>query len=147
MDLIDLIQDSFWTIMPDRLEIINQDLLKNPYQALFRTAEEKGTTYRIENGVAVIPVYGVMQKRSRFFSFFGGTMSTQKLMETFMAAVADESARAIVLDIDSPGGSVGGIEALADQVYNARGIKPVVAFANGNMASGAYWVGEMTVTI
>jgi ClpP class serine protease len=50
--------------------------------------------------------------------------------------------KSIVLNIDSPGGAVTGINELSAAVFAARGIKPVVAYVGGMMASAAYWVGS-----
>jgi len=47
---------------------------------------------------------------------------------------------AIVLNIDSPGGTVDGTETLANIVKNTE--KPVVSFLNGLMASAALWIGS-----
>jgi len=48
--------------------------------------------------------------------------------------------RGIVLDINSPGGEVTGINELANVIYNARGKKPLVAYVGGTGASAAYWL-------
>jgi len=47
----------------------------------------------------------------------------------------------ILIDIDSPGGSVYGVAELADEIVSARAKKPVVAIANSLAASAAYWIG------
>ena len=54
--------------------------------------------------------------------------------------MADESVKAILFDIDSPGGEVNGCSELADMIYNARGKKPIIAYASGSCCSGAYWI-------
>ncbi|WP_052688250.1 S49 family peptidase [Xanthomonas sp. MUS 060] len=56
-------------------------------------------------------------------------------------ALADDTVSQILIDIDSPGGSVYGVAELADQIQSARSIKPVVAVANSLAASAAYWIG------
>ena len=58
----------------------------------------------------------------------------------FRTALEDTSVSAIVLDVDSPGGSASGIEESFSMLYEARGEKPVVAVANTLMASGALWL-------
>ena len=58
------------------------------------------------------------------------------------AAVADDDVQAILLDIDPPGGQISGTDAFSDLVYQTWQKKPVVAFGNGVMASGAYWIGS-----
>jgi ClpP class serine protease len=55
-------------------------------------------------------------------------------------AVADQAVRAIVLDIDSPGGTVSGIAETVAAVERAREAKPVIAYVRGMAASAAYWL-------
>lgn len=52
----------------------------------------------------------------------------------------DPSIDCIVLQIDSPGGSPGNSQIIADFILWARDIKPVIAFISGSGTSGAYWV-------
>ena len=49
--------------------------------------------------------------------------------------------RAIALDIDSPGGSVFGVQELASEIMQARVSKPIIGFADSTCASAAYWIG------
>lgn len=53
----------------------------------------------------------------------------------------DDSIKGIVLEINSPGGTIYGANAIADGVeyYKATSGKPVVAFVSGLAASGGYW--------
>jgi membrane-bound ClpP family serine protease len=53
----------------------------------------------------------------------------------------DPNVKAVVIDVDSPGGSVDGVAELFDQIYSARGSKPITAISNTLMASAAYWIG------
>lgn len=71
----------------------------------------------------------------------GGT-SVERLQARFRAARDDPHVSAIVLDIDSPGGSVQGVPELAAEIADARGSKPIVAHANTLAASAAYWIGS-----
>jgi signal peptide peptidase SppA len=103
--------------------------------------------YTIENGVAVIPVQGVMARRMNLMMEISGGVSTELLMRDFAKALADTEVDAILLDINSPGGVVGGLEPLAALIYASRDAKPVVAFARDQMASAAYWVGSAAAQI
>ncbi|MFQ5460602.1 MAG: S49 family peptidase [Anaerolineae bacterium] len=69
-----------------------------------------------------------------------GATSYDLLARDFARAIEDPQVRAVVLDIDSPGGEVNGIAELADQVHAARDVKPVVAYVSGMAASGGYWI-------
>jgi signal peptide peptidase SppA len=95
-------------------------------------------------GIAVIPVYGVLTQRGNMMDEIsgGGSASTQMLSSMLREAVDDESVSSILLDIDSPGGSVYGISELGDEIYQARSKKPVTALANSLAASAAFWLGS-----
>ena len=56
-------------------------------------------------------------------------------------ALADESVSQILIDVDSPGGSVYGVAELAEDILSACSQKPVIAIANSLAASAAYWIG------
>lgn len=60
------------------------------------------------------------------------------IREEFRAALADPGVRAIIFDIDSPGGEVAGVFDLVDEIYRARGTKPIYAMANETALSAAY---------
>lgn len=95
------------------------------------------------NVIAVINVMGIIAQHASQvddISGSGGT-STERLSNGFRMAIADPSVLAIVLNVDSPGGPVSGVQALADEIFAARGKKPIVAQCNSLMASAAYWIG------
>ena len=98
--------------------------------------------YEVVNGAAVLTVHGVIARRMNLFSRISGGVSTELLERDFKAALADEAVERIILDIDSPGGAVGGTPELAEVIYSARGEKPIIAVASGMMASAAYWIGS-----
>jgi hypothetical protein len=52
----------------------------------------------------------------------------------------DPGVRAVVLDLDSPGGEVNGCAELAEPIARYRGKKPLVAYVSGTGASAAYWL-------
>lgn len=90
--------------------------------------------------VAVIPVVGPLFRYPNLLTVFQGTSTYAGITEAFIGARDDPTIKAIVLDIDSPGGEVNGCAALANTIYNARSAKSVIAYASGDCASGAYWL-------
>lgn len=100
--------------------------------------------------VAVIPMYGVISPRQDMLSATSGGTTAEGLLSDFRAALADPEVDGIVFDVDSPGGSVAGIDELASEIRAARGQKPIAAVANHTAASAAYWaiagVDELNVT-
>ena len=95
-------------------------------------------------GIAVIPIYGVITQRGNMVDDVSGPgmVSTQIVTQMLRQAVADDAVSQILLDIDSPGGSVYGVSELGDAILSARAQKPVVAIANSLAASAAYWIGS-----
>ena len=100
------------------------------------------TLYEIRDGVAIIPVQGVLTKSMSFFSFLFGGSSMRAIGEAVRKAVDDPGARSILLDIDSPGGTVDGTQELANIVFAVREKKECIAFSDGSMTSAAYWIGS-----
>lgn len=96
-----------------------------------------------QSGVGVIPIRGTLKQHDsqNFFDFLFGGASTEAISGQLKAFLADASIRAIVLDIDSPGGSSYGVSELANEIMAARGQKPILAVANSVAASAAFWVG------
>lgn len=103
-----------------------------------RTEKDGGRTlYAIDgNGIAYVRLSGHLMK---FDSKFGGT-STIRARRAIRMAAADEDAKAILLAIDSPGGTVAGTEELARDVVAAKDQKPVFAHIDDLGASAALWV-------
>ena len=99
-------------------------------------------SYEVIDGVAVLPIEGVMAKRANMFMEISGGVSMEIAARELRTAVADPSVHSIILSIDSPGGTVDGTQTLANAVTAARSFKPVVALASGTMASAAYWAGS-----
>ncbi|MEA3279726.1 MAG: signal peptide peptidase SppA [Thermodesulfobacteriota bacterium] len=102
--------------------------------------KERGE-YDIINGVAIIPVKGVVSKRPSLFSFFFSRASTTDIAIMFKDALMNDEIEAILLDIDSPGGTVDGTQELAELIYSSRGQKPIIVYTDGMMASAAYYIG------
>lgn len=94
------------------------------------------------DGIAVIRVEGVIERRANMVANFSGGVSTQMLAQAIVDAAADEDVTAIVLDIDSPGGSALAPSEVADAIMQARASVPVVAWTGGQMCSAAYWIGS-----
>lgn len=99
--------------------------------------------YEIRDGVAVIPIEGVMARRMNLFSQISGGVSTELVARDIRAAAADPAVHSIVELYDSPGGAAEGLQLMIDAGNEARSAgKRVVSLANGTMASGAYWTGS-----
>lgn len=89
-------------------------------------------------GVALINVLGVMMNRASILDEISGAVSAETVAAQIRAADANPDIKAIILNIDSPGGMVAGIPELAAAIANCS--KYVVAVANQLAASAAYWI-------
>lgn len=96
----------------------------------------------IHGSTAVIPISGVIAPHSSQVNGSSQPRGTsiEQVRGALAAAMANDSVERIVLDIDSPGGSVAGVINMADQIRVANETKPVVAYAGELVASAAYWL-------
>ncbi|CAB4122712.1 SppA Periplasmic serine proteases (ClpP class) [uncultured Caudovirales phage] len=146
-----------WALMPERLNAVSAVMARWSSHApatavvlagidtdkLAREARRQTATSVSGGGIAVLPLYGVITQRGNMIEDVSGpgSVSTQKFAAALRQALADESVSQILIDIDSPGGSVYGVAELADEIVAARGQKPIIAIANSLAASAAYWIG------
>lgn len=92
--------------------------------------------------VALIPIQGIIAHRANMVQSVSGPGGTsiEQLTSSFRQAMSDPNVKAIVFDVDSPGGSVSGVDELASEIIAARGQKKMVAVANALAASAAYYL-------
>lgn len=138
-----------WALQPEKMQAVIEFLLfkadggefSSEELAARLTKKADAEVARTEGAVAVIPVYGVLAQRMNLMSEFSGGTSYQRLEGALNAAIASDEIKAIVLDIDSPGGGVPGAMELGAAMRAVRGgQKPIVAQVNSLAASAAYWI-------
>ena len=88
--------------------------------------------------VLVVNICGVLTKYDQEDMCLEEIAGMQTIGNLLLQAYQNQNIRAIVLNIDSPGGTVDGTEQLA-KIIGQRN-KPVVAFFSGMCASAAYWI-------
>ncbi len=146
-----------WAMMPERLAAVTSvmsrwsrgdaasvaTLEQVAADQSARVARRQALANSAGNGIAVLPLYGVVTQRGNMIDDVSGpgSVSTQLFGSALRDAIADPAVGSILIDIDSPGGSVYGVAELADEIAAARSQKPVVAIANSLAASAAYWIG------
>lgn len=137
-----------WAILPATLDSIVEVLELRAAGLMFTDAEIQARIGAAParpgpqsvGTVAVIPLQGVIAPKMNLFTQISGGTSTEWFGKVMRQAVDDPDIGAIVIDTDSPGGSVFGVEELATTLYSMRGRKPIVAVSNHLMASAAYWI-------
>ena len=150
-----------WALMPERLQAMTAVLTRwssdeppseetlfqiNADRVLRDTRKQFASDRAASSaglGIAVLPLYGVVTQRGNMVDDISGpgSTSTQKFTSALRQVLADDTVGQILIDIDSPGGSVYGVAELATEIVKARAQKPVVAVANSLAASAAYWIG------
>ena len=94
----------------------------------------------VRGKVAVMPIVGVVEQRSSLFQYYFGGASTEAIGAALDEMMGRSDVAAIVLDVDSPGGSIDGVQELSDKIFQARKTKPIYAISNSSMYSAAYWI-------
>lgn len=115
---------------------------ESPQAVAAKLGRNLQNTYSVteRDGVAIIPVTGPLFRYANLFTMISGASSYELIARDFTTALENPQIKGIILDIDSPGGEVNGVSELSNMVFAARGKKPVVAYASGDAASGAYWI-------
>lgn len=142
------VASEFWAIDAQKLDQIvaflvmqadGEKLSAEQIEARISKQAERDVARR-EGAVAVLPLRGVIANRMNMMSDISGGTSSEGFGRMFDAAVADDGVKAIVIDVDSPGGVVSGTDELSSKIFAARGKKPIVAHVNAMAASAAYWI-------
>jgi ClpP class serine protease len=98
-------------------------------------------------GVAMIPVFGPIFPRANMLTEVSGATTAQGLLADYRMALAHPEVGATMVIMDTPGGAVTGIAALADAFWTGRRQKPLAVHVLGNMASAGLWLGSQGSTI
>ena len=101
---------------------------------------ENSQRVTVRDGVAIVPVTGPMFRRANMFKAISGATSIDLLARDFQTAIDDPAVKAILLDVDSPGGEVNGTGEFAQMIFAARDRKPITAYVSHAAASAAYWI-------
>jgi len=113
-------------------------------------AAAAAVTYAVEDGVARIPVRGVLaDRRSWLDELFGDgpELTYSEMADAILAAADDAGVESIMLDVDSPGGEVAGIDKAIEALQLARSVKPLRAQVGSMAASAAYWIASQAQEI
>jgi signal peptide peptidase SppA len=136
-----------WAILPSKMEEILDVLAFRAAGHVFsqeeiqaRLGATRPATPSRSGAVAVIPIRGTIAHRMSGMEQSSGGVSTESISAMLREALADEQVGTIVFDVDSPGGTVTGLQTLASEIFAARGQKRMIAVANSLMASAAYHI-------
>lgn len=146
--VITAVTESAWAILPEKLATIvdivsaraaGEKLSDDEIQARIG-AGPASKPMRVEGPVAVLPLYGVIFPKANMMTEVSGATSIQRFQNAFRDALEDPSVASILIDVDSPGGVTDLVPELAAEIRASRGVKPIVAIANTQAGSAAYWI-------
>jgi signal peptide peptidase SppA len=113
----------------------------NPSAQLLPKRIQTGAKPSGKEYVSIIPIHGVLMKYDQddLCDMAAGTLT---MGHWIREAASDPEVKAIILDIDTPGGTADGTQLLANTI--AKITKPVIAHSNGLIASAGYWIASAT---
>jgi signal peptide peptidase SppA len=143
-----------WALDPDTLRTVANVLARHvagvdpdpaalEEAATIKEARQRDTAAAQDSlppSLALIPIKGIIAPRTTAMTRASGMTSAEAILGALDEALSAPAVRAIVLDIDSPGGNVAGGAVLAQALREARVRVPVVAQVQYTGASLAYWI-------
>jgi signal peptide peptidase SppA len=153
-------QASVWTMHPGALATIIQIIgeRKQGYRPSAEEISERlGARERADaaepatSPVRVIEISGpIVPHAGMFVDVSTPGRAIEDLQGEFRDAMSSEDVKAVLFNVDSPGGSVDLVPEFAAEIRDARGTKPIWAIANTFAASGGYYLAsqadELVVT-
>lgn len=146
--IIRTVSETPWAIMPEKLAAIREMVALRAAGGEFSPEEIQArigagpATQQVSKSstVAILPLFGVLCPRADLMSQISGASSLEGFQASFRSAINDPEIDAVIINVDSPGGSTKFVTETAALVRDARGSKPIVAVANQLSASAAYWI-------
>ena len=113
--------EHLWAMQPEAFTAFMRSAGEDSPQSrsVMDSEPDDAPPYELVNGVAVIPVEGVIMRRGSFFS-----VGLKDISAALDAALAAPDVRAILFSIHSPGGQARGVKEVADAIFAARRVKP-----------------------
>lgn len=107
----------------------------------FGTQKLTSKPYPVVNGLAIIPIHGMLV--NRFNGFYNQYATGYEYIQSSLKdALSDDDIKGIVFDVNSGGGQCAGCFETADLVRESRSIKPTMALVNSSSYSAAYAIGS-----
>jgi capsid assembly protease len=142
-----------WALMPEYLRTLamlgsDAELSIGLSEAQVEVARSR-SRLRSDGSVAIVPLHGMITPKGSLLNLlFGGAPGG---LESFRAeltsAAGNSDIKAIVMDVDSPGGLVDQVPETAALVREVRKTKPVVSIANPLAASAGYWLASQATQL
>lgn len=151
--VLDIAMNSLWAMDREALERLleiagREHKVDTEALAAYRADSLKNADRTaLRDGVAIMNVEGALFPRANLMTEVSGATSYDILRRDLQAVLDAGKARALILNIDSPGGAVNGASEFAQALYEARGKLPIVAYVRGTGASAAYLIASAAHSI
>jgi len=96
---------------------------------------------QVQDGVAIVSMSGSLSNGSAGYGIYYGMLGYEDLRNILAQVVSNPGVSAIVLNVDSGGGAVAGVQETAQLLSRVNAVKPVVTYTGSMMASAAIWIG------
>lgn len=137
-----LLSDTIWCVDVSWLESFIQAVNANDLSALqIKDSKRVGFDSFVRGNVGHIDIDGpIFHKGNFIMEMLGIGGSIESMSASMQGFMDDESITDIVLQINSPGGTVTGVNEFASYIKQVGSSKPVTAYVSGMGASAAYWI-------
>jgi|SRR5215471_1034154 len=143
--ILNMLETRPWAIWPLELErlysiVTEPQDLEAVAAKLGRPLENTGGQVTMRGQTAILELSGPIFRYANLMTDVSGATSVQMAAIAFDAALDNPGVARIVLNVNSLGGQVDGINAFADQIRAGSERKPVIAYIDGTGYSAAYWL-------
>lgn len=141
---------TLWAGSEASLNAVEMALSNLDIQAMWQNEDEdeddeespQPSSVTLAGNVGILTISGALTNVDAWYNKYIGAMSYGEIREALAWLATKQGVDTILLDINSPGGSVYGLSDVSDMIQMVdSNIKPVYAFTDGMMASAAYWIG------
>ncbi len=122
-------------------------MLSSEPKAKKLTERQEAKITEAEGNIALISMHGFVFQHPNIWTMFGMGVSTSEVATQLVEAANDSSIKQIVLHMNSPGGTVYGVQELATLIRDVRAKKPVIAHVDSVAASAMYWLASQATEI
>ncbi len=140
--IVSMITTTPWMMMPNALQMMLEIVEAHLNGTVsLESLQQRDTRVKHpprQGAIGVLPLHGPIVPKANLFSEMSGATSLDQWSAQFQQMMADDSISAIVMDVDSPGGSSMMIPETAQMIRAARNEKPIYAIANTMAGSAAY---------
>lgn len=95
----------------------------------------------VKDGIGIIKVDGTLTNDYSPYNMYWGEVSYDEIACAAMCLAKEPEVKAVVLDMNTPGGDANGIERASNALDALAAAKPLFTFTASEMCSAGYWLG------